>query len=58
MLYDRYQMPLMIVENGLGAHDTLEDDGSIHDPYHVDYMKAHIEKMKEAVANIMLFPNT
>jgi len=49
MLYDRYQMPLMIVENGLGAHDTLEEDGSIHDPYHVDYMKAHIEKMKEAV---------
>ena len=48
-LYDRYQMPLLIVENGLGAHDTLETDGSIHDPYHVDYMKAHIAKMKEAV---------
>lgn len=48
-LYDRYQMPLLIVENGLGAHDTLEEDGAIHDPYHIDYMKAHIAKMKEAI---------
>lgn len=48
-LNDRYQLPLMIVENGLGAHDTLEADGTIHDPYHIDYMRAHIEKMREAV---------
>ncbi len=48
-LYDRYQMPLLIVENGLGAHDKLEEDGAIHDPYHVEYMRAHIAKMKEAV---------
>ena len=48
-LNDRYQLPLMIVENGLGAHDTLEADGSIHDPYHIDYMRAHIAKMREAV---------
>lgn len=48
-LYDRYQMPLLIVENGMGAHDTLEVDGSIHDPYHVEYMRAHIAKMREAV---------
>ncbi len=49
MIYDRYQMPLLIVENGLGAYDTLEEDKTIHDQYHIDYMKAHIEKMKEAV---------
>ena len=48
-IYDRYQIPLLIVENGMGAHDTLEEDGTIHDPYHVDYMRAHIQKMKEAV---------
>ena len=48
-LYDRYQLPLLIVENGLGAHDTLNADKSIHDQYHIEYMKAHITKMKEAV---------
>lgn len=48
-LYDRYQMPLLIVENGMGAYDKLEEDGSVHDPYHVEYMRAHIVKMKEAV---------
>jgi 6-phospho-beta-glucosidase len=48
-IYDRYQIPLMVVENGLGAYDTLEEDGSIHDSYRIDYIKAHIEQMKEAV---------
>ncbi len=48
-LYDRYQKPLFIVENGLGANDTVEEDGSIHDPYRIDYMRAHIKAMLEAV---------
>lgn len=48
-IYDRYQMPLFIVENGLGAHDVLEKDGTIHDPYHVEYMREHIKEMKKAV---------
>lgn len=48
-LYDRYQLPLLVIENGLGAQDTLEADGTIHDPYRVDYMKRHIAAMKEAV---------
>jgi 6-phospho-beta-glucosidase len=48
-IYDRYQMPLMIVENGMGANDILESDGTIHDPYHIEYLKEHIKKMKEAV---------
>ena len=47
--YDRYQVPLMIVENGMGAYDTVEEDGSIHDPYRIDYLKAHIEEMIKAV---------
>lgn len=49
-LYDRYQVPLIIVENGMGAKDTIEEDGSIHDPYRIAYLKAHIEEMKKAVA--------
>ncbi len=46
---DRYQIPLMVVENGLGAKDVLEEDGSIHDIYRIDYLRKHIEQMKEAV---------
>ncbi|MFC9708950.1 glycoside hydrolase family 1 protein [Paenibacillus sp. NPDC056933] len=50
-LYDRYRMPLFIVENGLGATDKLEEDGSIHDTYRIDYLRRHIEQMREAVAD-------
>ena len=48
-LYDRYRVPLMVVENGLGAADTVEEDGSIHDQYRIDYLRDHIEQMAEAV---------
>ena len=48
-LYDRYQIPLMVVENGLGAFDKLEEDGSIHDSYRIDYLREHIKQMEEAV---------
>ncbi|MFP7343779.1 glycoside hydrolase family 1 protein [Bacillus safensis] len=49
-LYDRYQKPLFVCENGLGARDTLKtQDGKIHDDYRIDYLKKHIEQMKEAV---------
>ena len=48
-LYDRYQKPLFIVENGMGAADTLEADGSIHDPYHIDYLREHVKAMLAAV---------
>ncbi len=48
-IYGRYQIPLMVVENGLGAHDKLEEDGSIRDDYRIDYLRRHIEQMKEAV---------
>jgi 6-phospho-beta-glucosidase len=48
-LYDRYQKPLFIVENGLGANDVVEADGSIHDPYRIDYMREHIKAMLAAV---------
>ncbi|GAB2021961.1 6-phospho-beta-glucosidase [Pseudolactococcus yaeyamensis] len=48
-MYDRYQIPLFIVENGLGANDELSDDGKIHDSYRIDYLKQHIEQMKKAI---------
>ena len=47
--YERYRLPLMIAENGIGVRDTLEPDGSVHDPYRVDYLRRHIEQIKEAV---------
>ena len=47
--YGRYQIPLMVVENGLGAEDKVEADGSIHDPYRMEYMREHIRQMEEAV---------
>ncbi len=48
-IYDRYQIPLMVVENGLGAYDKKEADGSIQDDYRIDYLRSHIQQMKEAV---------
>ena len=48
-LYDRYQLPLFIVENGLGAFDQVETDGQIHDDYRISYLKDHIREMHEAI---------
>jgi len=49
VLYERYNLPLFIVENGLGARDVVEDDGSINDDYRIEYLKEHITEMKKAV---------
>ena len=48
-LYDRYRKPLMVVENGIGAKDTVEADGSIHDPYRIEYFRQHISEMGKAI---------
>ena len=48
-IYDRYRIPLMVVENGLGAYDEKGEDGMVHDTYRIDYLRKHIEQMKEAV---------
>lgn len=45
-MYDRYGLPLFIVENGFGAYDKVAADGSIHDRYRIDYLKEHIAAMK------------
>lgn len=48
-IYARYEKPVMVVENGLGAYDKMEPDGTIRDTYRIDYLRRHIEQMKEAV---------
>ncbi|MBO0476667.1 glycoside hydrolase family 1 protein [Vagococcus sp. DIV0080] len=48
-LYDRYEIPLFVCENGLGAKDELTEDGKIHDEYRIDYIRKHVEQMKEAI---------
>ena len=48
-IHDRYQKPLFIVENGLGAIDKVEEDGSINDDYRIEYLREHVIAMKEAV---------
>ena len=47
-LQERYQLPLFIVENGLGALDHFED-GAIHDDYRIDYLRKHVQAMKDAI---------
>ena len=49
-LWDKYQKPLFVVENGLGAKDRVEDDGSIHDTYRIDFLRKHIREMEKAVS--------
>lgn len=48
-LYDRYQKPLFIVENGLGAIDNVDENFYVADDYRIDYLRCHIEAMSEAV---------
>ena len=47
--YDRYQVPLFVTENGLGARDVLCEDKRIHDDYRIDYLRQHIRELKKAV---------
>ena len=48
-LYDRYEKPLLIAENGLGAVDTPDMEGRIHDSYRIAYLRDHIKAFKEAM---------
>lgn len=47
-VYDRYQLPIMIVENGLGCRDEVQD-GRVHDDYRIAYLREHIRALAEAV---------
>lgn len=48
-IYDRYHLPIFISENGLGAVDTVNPDGTIDDDYRIEYLAAHIEQLGEAI---------
>ncbi|WP_026624937.1 glycoside hydrolase family 1 protein [Eggerthia catenaformis] len=50
-MYSRYRLPMIVTENGLGAYDTLTEDGKIHDNYRIAYLKTHIEQLKLAVSD-------
>lgn len=51
MMYDRYQKPLFLVENGLGAKDEFAANGEINDDYRISYLREHIRAMGEAIAD-------
>lgn len=48
-LYDRYHKPLWIVENGIGWADVKEEDGAVHDPYRINYLRQNIRSMRDAI---------
>ncbi|MFD1068058.1 glycoside hydrolase family 1 protein [Oceanobacillus locisalsi] len=48
-LYGRYEVPLFVVENGLGAYDKIEEDGSINDDYRIEYLREHIDAIGKAI---------
>ncbi len=48
-IYGRYEIPIMLVENGLGAVDIVSEDGAVHDDYRIEYLRSHIIQMREAI---------
>lgn len=54
MIYERYRLPLIVTENGLGAYDKLEETSEgdrVHDPYRIEYLKKHIEQIQLAISD-------
>jgi len=49
VMYDRYHLPIIITENGLGAYDTLTEDKQVHDDYRIDYLRQHVQAMERAL---------
>jgi 6-phospho-beta-glucosidase len=50
-IYSRYRLPLIVTENGLGAYDTLTEDGKIHDGYRIEYLRKHLEQIQLAITD-------
>ena len=48
-LYDRYHKPLFVIENGMGAIDQMEEDGSVHDGYRIEYLSKHLGAIRDAI---------
>lgn len=47
-VYERYSLPILISENGIGAPDELNDDNTVHDTYRINFIKAHLEQIQQA----------
>ena len=47
----RCNLPILTTENGLGAYDDLEEDGSIHDDYRIDFIRKHVKAVQEAITD-------
>ena len=45
-VYNRYRLPMIVTENGMAYSETLGEDGHIHDPYRIEYLKAHIQQLQ------------
>lgn len=50
-IYSRYNLPLLITENGLGAKDVISEDGKVHDEYRIDYLKRHFTQAQLAITD-------
>jgi 6-phospho-beta-glucosidase len=50
-IYSRYNLPLIVTENGLGAFDKLEESDVVNDPYRIDFLKSHIEQLQLAISD-------
>lgn len=50
-IYDRYHLPLLITENGLGAKDEISEDGKVHDQYRIDYLQRHFHQTQLAITD-------
>lgn len=48
-IWDRYQVPVFVVENGLGAEESLGEDGTVHDQYRIDYLRSHLIEIRQAI---------
>ena len=48
---NRYDLPILISENGLGEFDKVEDQDKVHDDYRIEYLQAHIEAIQEAISD-------
>ncbi|MDV4150848.1 glycoside hydrolase family 1 protein [Clostridium sp. AL.422] len=49
-VYERYNMPIFVLENGLGVKEELDENNTVEDDYRIDYLKKHIEEMKVAIS--------
>lgn len=49
VLHDRYHLPLLIVENGIGLNESLDDKGQLDDPERMKYVEAHLKEVHEAI---------